>query len=70
MSLSLIQTSSTTFPSLKEGIEKGREQGIQQGEDNTKRLLALNMLAKGLDPSLISEITGLTEEVVLALVEK
>ena len=56
--------------SLKEGIEKGREQGIQQGEDNTKRLLALNMLAKGLDPALIAEISGLTEEEVLALVQK
>ena len=57
--------------SLKEGIEEGREegreQGIQQGEANAKRLLALNMLAKGLDPSLVSEITGLTKEEVLAL---
>jgi len=57
--------------SLKEGIEKGREegreQGIQQGEDNTKRLLACNMLAKGLDPALIAEISGLTEEEILAL---
>ncbi len=60
--------------SLKEGIEKGREegreQGIRQGEANTKRLLALNMLAKGLDPSLISEISGLSEEEVLALVQR
>jgi len=29
---------------------------------NTKRLLARNMLAKGLDPTLIAEITKLTEE--------
>ena len=53
--------------SLKEGIEKGREQGIQQGEDNTKRLLARNMLAEGLGPDIVARISGLTEEEVLAL---
>lgn len=68
--------------SLKEGIEKGREegreqgreqgiqQGMQQGEDNTKRLLACNMLAEGFDTAVVSKITGLTEEEVLALVRK
>ena len=67
---------------MKEGIEKGREegreqgiqqgirQGMQQGEANAKRLLACNMLAKGLDPALIAEISGLTEEEVLTLVHK
>lgn len=64
--------------SLKEGIEKGREegreqgiqQGMQQGEDNTKRLLACNMLTEGFDTAVVSKITGLTEEEVLALVQK
>ena len=59
---------------IEQGREEGREQGIQQGmkqgEDNTKRLLACNMLAKGLDPALIAEISGLTEEEVLALAQK
>jgi len=59
---------------LEEGRQEGRKEGIrqgmQQGEANAKRLLACNMLAKGLDPSLISEISGLSEEEVLALVQK
>lgn len=54
----------------KAGVQQGIEQGLQQGETNTKRLLACNMLAKGLDPSLISEISGLSEEEVLALVQR
>ena len=61
--------------SLEEGREQGREQGreegieqgIQQGEANTKRLLAMNMLAKGLAPALIAEISGLTEDEIMAL---
>ena len=61
--------------SLKEGIEKGREegreqgmqQGMQQGEANAKRLLARNMLAEGLAPDVVTRISGLTEEEVLAL---
>ena len=68
--------------SLKEGIEKGREegreqgiqqgmqQGILQGEANAKRLLARNMLAEGLGPDIVARISGLTEEEVLALVQK
>jgi predicted transposase/invertase (TIGR01784 family) len=52
------------------GIQMGIQQGIEQGEISTKRLLACNMLAKGLDPSLISEISGLSEEEVLALVQR
>ena len=64
--------------SLKEGIEKGREegreqgmqQGMQQGEANAKRLLARNMLAEGLGPDIVARISGLTEEEVLALVQK
>ena len=54
----------------EEGIRQGIQQGIQQGEANAKRLLALNMLAKGLDPALIAEISGLTQEEVLALAQK
>ena len=55
---------------LEEGRQEGREKGIRQGEANAKRLLACNMLATGLDPSLISEISGLSEEEVLALVQR
>ena len=50
--------------------EEGREEGREEGETNTRRLLARNMLAKGLAPSLIAEISGLTEEEVLALAQE
>ena len=52
---------------IEQGREEGREEGMQQGDANARRLLALNMLAKGLSPALISEISGLAEEEVLAL---
>ncbi len=55
----------------KEGFEVGREQGIQQGiqqgEANTKRQLAINMLAKGLDQRVVAEITGMPETEIRAL---
>ena len=53
--------------SLKCEREYGRELGREEGREEMTRQLALNMLAKGLDPSLISEISGLSQEEVLAL---
>ena len=41
-----------------EGIRKGLEQGTEQ----SKNEIAKNMLKKGLDISLISEVTGLSNE--------
>ena len=52
------------------GREEGLEQGLEQGREEERHQLALNMLGKGLTPSLVSEITGLTEEEVLALAHK
>ena len=52
----------------KEGRKEGHEEGLLQGEVNTKRQLALKMLAKDFAPGLVAEITGLTEEEVCALV--
>ena len=51
----------------EEGRMEGREEGLLQGEVNTKRQLALKMLAKDFAPDLVAEITGLTEEEVCAL---
>ena len=56
--------------SLEEGIEQGREEGMQQGEAHARRLLARNMLDKGLAPALISEISGLTEAEVMAMAKE
>lgn len=46
----------------EEGILQGIEQGREQGREVEKRQLALNMLAEGLDPAIVSKISGLTEE--------
>lgn len=51
----------------KAGLQQGLRQGLQQGEANTKHLLVRNMLAKGLDPTLVSEISGLTSDEVLTM---
>ena len=55
---------------IEQGIEQGIQQGIQQGEISTKRLLARNMLAEGLAPTLVVEISGLTENEVMALMQQ
>ena len=55
-----------TKKGLKEGLEKGLERGIKQGlergTEQSKNEIAKNMLKKGLDISLISEVTGLSNE--------
>ena len=47
---------------MEKGIEKGRAEGEARGEAKSRILIARNMLFKGLDSALISELTGLTEE--------
>ena len=54
---------------LQQGIQQGLRQGMQQGEANAKRLLVQNMLAKGLETSMVAEISGLTEAEVLKMVQ-
>ncbi|WP_455292694.1 Rpn family recombination-promoting nuclease/putative transposase [Vibrio parahaemolyticus] len=57
---------------LKQGLEQGLEQGRQEGEafgqQAAKLAIAKRMLAAGLDKSLISETTGLSEKELLALI--
>jgi predicted transposase YdaD len=52
---------------FEEGIEKGIEQGIEQGREDTLRRTALAMFARGIDPILIAEVTGLTEDELTAI---
>ncbi|MBO9606388.1 MAG: Rpn family recombination-promoting nuclease/putative transposase [Paenibacillaceae bacterium] len=52
---------------LKKGIEKGIEQGIEQGIEKGIEKVALSMLSKGFAPSLIAEMTGLSEEEIARL---
>ena len=49
---------------LEQGREQGREEGREEGRETEKRILVLNMLAKGFDPDLVAEIVGLTAEAV------
>ena len=45
----------------REGLkEEGRVQGLKEGMQEKQRGIALSMLQKGLDVSLISEVTGLS----------
>ena len=47
---------------LERGIKQGLEQGLERGTEQSKNEIAKNMLKKGLDISLISEVTGLSNE--------
>lgn len=42
------------------GVEKGIKKGIEKGKNEEKLLIVRNMLSKGLDVDLISEITGIS----------
>ena len=48
---------------IDEGIKKGEERGLKKGKEE----MARNMLKKGLDMSLISEISGLNIEEIQEL---
>ena len=45
-----------------EATKKGIKQGLERGTEQSKNEIAKNMLKKGLDISLISEVTGLSNE--------
>ena len=52
---------------IEQGIKQGIEQGIEQGIKQERFNLARNMLAKGLDPAFVAELSGLTESEVHAM---
>ena len=58
------------YDDVKDAIEYNRRLAHEEGETHTRRLLVRNMLAKGLAPSLVAEISGFTEEDVLALAQE
>jgi predicted transposase/invertase (TIGR01784 family) len=49
------------------GFKKGEEKGVEKGAEKAKLEVARNMLAKGIAPELVVEITGLPEERVHGL---
>jgi len=53
----------------KEGVEEGLAKGREQGREERTFQLARNMLAKGIAPDIVAEITGLAEEDVRAMAQ-
>lgn len=49
------------------GIEQGRQEGIEQGIAQRNAEIAKAMLAKGYDPAMVQELTGLAAEEIEAL---
>ena len=52
---------------VKEGHASGIKEGLARGIAENQRDIAANMLAKGMDAALISELTGLSEQDVAKL---
>ena len=50
-----------------DGVKEGHASGIKEGKAERDRDIAINMLAKGMDVALISELTGLSEEDIAEL---
>ena len=52
---------------VKEGHACGLKEGLVRGVAENQRSIAVNMLTKGMDAVLISELTGLSEEDISSL---
>jgi len=55
---------------LERGLEQGIEQGLEKGEWNAKTKMVLNAHQLGLPAQTISQITGLSEDDVLSILQK
>ena len=53
----------------KMGLEKGLKQGREEGVLKSKEEIAAKMLAKGLDPAMVGEVTGLSADKINKLKE-
>ena len=49
------------------GVKEGLARGTTEGAQAKQRDIAANMLAKGMDSTLISELTGLSEQDIIEL---
>ena len=52
---------------LKEGHAFGLKEGLARGVAENQRSIAVNILTKGMDVSLVSDITGLSREDIASL---
>lgn len=51
----------------KKGRKEGRQEGLQEGRREISRSIALKMLACGLEPKMVMELTGLSQEELSSL---
>lgn len=51
----------------EEGLEQGLEKGLEQGRNEERLQLIRKMVSRGMTPDLISEMTGLSLEVIETL---
>ena len=56
-----------TIKGREEGLAEGRAEGAAQGESAAKLSIAKSLKAKGIEPSIIAECTGLPTEEILNL---
>jgi predicted transposase/invertase (TIGR01784 family) len=52
---------------FEQGIENGIEKGIEKGRVSEKQEIARNLLAKGIEPMVVAETTGLSSEELATL---
>ncbi|MCY4512182.1 MAG: hypothetical protein OXB86_00675 [Bdellovibrionales bacterium] len=55
--------------SFNKGIKKGKKEGKKEGIEEGKKELIVSMLKKGMEISLLSKFTGLSEEEISKLKE-
>ena len=53
---------------VAKGRKAGKEEGKEEGRKEEQRSIANQMLAKGMDKTLISEVTGLTLKEIESLI--
>lgn len=58
----ILDQNSAKTSNIQYGIKKGLEQGLEQGKLKRELEIAKNMLAKNIEVSIISEVTGLSIE--------
>ena len=52
---------------LETAIDEAREEGLEQGRNEARLQLIREMISRGMSPDLISEMTGLSLEVIETL---
>jgi predicted transposase YdaD len=53
----------------QEGLETGRQEGLETGQQQKAQEIARTMLAQGMEPSLVAQVTGLSPDQIAALAQ-